>query len=183
MSPDRKKIQKIFDQINKLAIKGKDNVIEYYKLIDELIQKGEYNYLELTLYYGYFIDINIYQTIEDMRKNTWSEIVFQTNSSLSKKIKRVLDDNDVYQVSFKFYKSDDNQYLGDVLEFDKLSEDSKYYFLNKEYAKLIGTRVTYLEVNKVGATSSLIIDAELPNATEEQNLVNRYKIAVSYLIS
>jgi hypothetical protein len=47
MSPDKKKIQKIFNQIDKLAVKGKEQVYSYYKLIDDLITKGDYNYFEL----------------------------------------------------------------------------------------------------------------------------------------
>jgi hypothetical protein len=66
---------------------------------------------------------------------------------------------------------------------DQLSEDAKYYLQNKQYAKLIGTRVTYLEVTKLGATSSVIVNIENPQASEETNLVNRYKVAIDYLLS
>ena len=40
MSPDKKKVQTIFNRIDKLAAKGKDNIYEYHKLIDELVEKG-----------------------------------------------------------------------------------------------------------------------------------------------
>lgn len=183
MSPDKKKIKKISSQIDKLASKGRDYALEYYKYVDELVEKGDYNYFELALYYSYFIDITNIKSLEDVKKNTWDEILFQTNSPLSKKIKKVLDTKGVYQVSFSFYKESNNQYLGDVIEFDKLSPDSQYYLQNKQYARIIGTRVTYLEVKKVGDDSSVIIDNEIPNASEETNLVNRYKIAVDYLLS
>jgi hypothetical protein len=297
MSPDKKKVQKIFNQIDKLAVKGKEQVYSYYKLIDDLITKGDYNYFELTLFYNYKIDITKYSNIFDVKKKTWDEILFQTNSSISKKIKKVLDTKGVYQIGFDIYgdlignininvssplsstysntsssqlvsltktgnniyltTNDNNIYdidiyyakwenntpiknsiellhsisptqssathsseiptsqggtylirtkmrsqspinyrelnykvniersylLGSIVEIDRLSDDSKYYLQNKQYARLIGTKVTYLEVTKFGATSSVIINIENPQSSEETNLVNRYKVAVDYLLS
>lgn len=294
MSPDKKKIQKIFNQIDKLASKGREYVHEYHKLIDDLIEKGDYNYFELTLFYSYSLDIKDYQTLIDVKNKTWNEILFQTNSPVSKKIKRVFDTKQVYQMGFDVFSdslssvqfsisaplsssylttsstqsftlsvqsnnvyisSNDNitkyeisrcrweiedgvdkpvrdsiynmqdikvgtqssykteipttagvylitteskdsfsrynykvsvtrnTFLGQIKEIDSLSEDSKYFIQNKQFARLIGTRVTYLEVTKAGATSSFIVDTELPNSSEDTNLVNRYKIAVDYLLS
>ena len=294
MSPDKKKIQKIFNQIDKLASKGREYVHEYHKLIDDLIEKGEYNYFELTLFYSYSLDIKDYQNLIDVKNKTWNEILFQTNSPVSKKIKRVFETKQVYQMGFDVFSdslssvqfniseplssnylttsstqsftlslvsnnvyisSNDNitkyeisrckwevengvdkpvkdtiynmqdirvgtqssykteipttagvylittesrdsfsrynykvsvtrnTFLGQIKEIDTLSDDSKYFIQNKQFARLIGTRVTYLEVTKAGATSSFIIDTELPNSSEDTNLVNRYKIAVDYLLS
>ena len=297
MSPDKKKIQKIFNQIDKLAAKGKEYILEYHKLVDELIEKGDYNYFELALFYSYSIDIKDYSSLLEVKNKTWNEILFQTNSPVSRKIKRVFDNKGVYQMGFdvfsdslnsvvfeiseplstsylttsstqsislsiqnknvyissndsdisKFeisrckwdiidgvdkpvidtlYKIQDirgyvtqssyrteipttagvylittetkgidfsrlnykvsvtrNTFLGQIKEIDTLSDDSKYYLQNKQFARLIGTRVTYLEVTKFGATQSLIIQTDLPSASEDTNLVNRYKIAVDYLLS
>jgi hypothetical protein len=297
MSPDKKKIQKIFNQIDKLASKGKEQVYEYNKLIDDLVYKGDYSYFELTLFYGYQIDIRQYSNLSDVKSKTWTEILFQTNTPVSKKIKKVLDTKGVYQMGFDIYSdsinninttvsyplsstysntsstqsvsltrngnniyissNDNNVYnidvyysewennvpvpitikllqnlsatqsgtqykteipttqggtylirtqmrsrssityrelnykvqidrnykLGSILEIDQLSEDAKYYLLNKQYAKVIGARVTYLEVTKFGATSSVIVNIENPQSSEETNLVNRYKVAIDYLLS
>jgi len=183
MSPDKKKIQKIFNQIDKLATKGREQIYEYHKIIDDLISKGDYNYLELTLFYSYQIDIKDYSSITDVKNKTWEEILFQANTPVSKKIKKALDTKGVYQMGFNIFRDNNNQNLGKILEMDQLSEDAKYYLQNKQYAKLIGTRVTYLEVTKLGATSSVIVNIENPQASEETNLVNRYKVAIDYLLS
>ena len=184
MSPDRKKIQKIFNQIDRLAVKGKEQIFEYHKLIDDLISKGDYNYFELTLFYSYNININDYLNLTDIKNKTWEEILFQTNSSISKKIKKVLDTKGVYQVGFNFFKESNNVNIGKILEIDQLSDDSKYYLLNKQYARLIGLRITYLEVTKFDdyTTNSVIINTE-NYCTTENCLVNRYKIAVDYLLT
>lgn len=183
MSPEKKKIQKIFNQIDKLATKGREQIYEYHKLIDDLITKGDYNYFELSLFYNYQIDIKDYPNIVDVKNKTWDEILFQTNTSFSKKVKKVLDTKGVYQMGFNFYKTSDNDNLGTIVEIDQLSEDSKYYLQNKQYARLIGTRVTYLEATKYGATSSIVVNTENPQSSEEVNLINRYKVAIDYLLS
>jgi len=297
MSPEKKKIEKIYSQIDKLATKGKDQIYEYHKLIDDLISKGDYNYLELTLFYNYKIDIKDYSSISDVKNITWEEILFQTNTSVSKKIKKVLDTKGVYQMGFDIYSdninninitvsyplsstysntsstqsvsltrngdniyvstNDNNVYnidvyysqwennvpitntikilqnisatqsgnqykteipttqggtylirtqmrsqssityrelkykvqidrsykLGSILEIDQFSEDYNYYFQNKQFSKLIGARVTYLEVTKLGATSSIVVNIGSPQSKEEVNLVERYKAAVDYLLS
>ena len=297
MSPDKKKIEKIYSQIDKLATKGKEYIYEYHKLIDDLIIKGDYNYFEQTLYYKYNIEVADYSSVIDIKNKSWAPILFETNVPMSKKIKKLFDKKGVYQMVFDIYNdsinnlnisvssplsstysttsssqvvslsrtgnniyidtNDNNIYnidiyysqwegntpvdntikllqtisptqsvvpysteiptsqggsylirthmrsqtsiayyelnykvqiersylLGSIVEIDKLSPDSKYYLQNKQFAKIIGTKVTYLEVTKQGATSSIIVDNSTPNASEDANLLNRYKIAIDYLLS
>lgn len=183
MSPDKKKIEKIYSQVDKIATKGKEYIYEYQKLIDDLIEKGDYNYFEQTLYYKYDIDITDFPSIVDVKNKTWEGVLFQTNTSISKKIKKLFDKKGVYQMVFDIRRDSDGQNLGQIVELDQLSPDSKYYLENKQFAKVMGTRVTYLEVTKQGATSSIIVDTSIPNASEDTNLLNRYTIAVNYLLS
>lgn len=297
MSPDKKKIEKIYSQIDKLATKGKEYIYEYHKLIDDLIIKGDYNYFEQTLYYKYNIEVADYSSVIDIKNKSWAPILFQTNVPMSKRIKKLFDKKGVYQMVFDIYNdsinnlnisvssplsstysttsssqvvslsrtgnniyidtNDSNIYnidiyysqwegntpvdntikllqtisptqsvvpysteiptsqggsylirthmrsqtsiayyelnykvqiersylLGSIVEIDKLSPDSKYYLQNKQFAKIIGTKVTYLEVTKQGATSSITVDNSTPNASEDANLLNRYKIAIDYLLS
>lgn len=376
MSPDKKKIEKIYSQIDKLATKGKEYIYEYHKLIDDLIIKGDYNYFEQTLYYKYNIEVADYSSVIDIKNKSWAPILFQTNVPMSKRIKKLFDKKGVYQMVFDIYSEssnlnisigpplsptystttatqsislskinnavyltsndssiysidiyysqwegnkpmlntiqllqnisikdryewsflgattsslplvtfyspvrpylssndnikvstnvseyngisdirritndsnywyvtigkkftsfsssgslnsypissdsiyteipttqggsylirthmknqnnnlyyelnykvsiDKNSLLGQIVEIDKLSPDSKYYLQNKQFAKIIGTKITYLEVTKQGATSSIIVDNSTPNASEDANLLNRYKIAIDYLLS
>ena len=68
MNQDKKKIEKIFNKIDKLATKGKDQIQEYYKLIDEIIDKGEYSYLEQCLSKFYEISLNYYLNLFFQKK-------------------------------------------------------------------------------------------------------------------
>ena len=103
-----KKLAKINLRIEKLALKGKDNYIEYYKLVDELIQKGDYNAFEQCIYYYYGIEINDAPDINSIKKSTWNEISFQMTTPFLKKLKLIYDKNQVYQTSYDIYSLKDD---------------------------------------------------------------------------
>lgn len=113
MSSDiRKKLEKYYYKIDKLAVKGKDRIFEYYKLVDEFIDKGEFDSFNQTLYYYYEINTSIYNgDIPKLKNKTWETILFQTNSSFQKKLKSLYDSKSVYQQGFDIY-SDSVQTMG-----------------------------------------------------------------------
>lgn len=286
----RKKLEKIFNKIDSLAGKGRDNIIEYYKYIDELILKGDYGAFQETLYLFYEIDIIEATDVRFVKDNTWDEIMFQTKSTFLKKLSRLYKQRGVYQQSYDIYSEDLNnvqisisdklsstysvtgitasvslerngeiiylsitdsdiknidiyrsewidgipsnietlqsinvtqsyykteiptshgrQYLiettqidpnfvtynykvdivktpivGSIFEIEEYAQDIKYLIQNKQYARLIGERKTYLEVKKIGVTQSYIIDYDNYTFTEEQNLLKRYELALDILLS
>jgi len=93
----RKKVNKIFGQINKIAQKGKDNNLEYQKLIDDIIKKGDYSHLEICLAELYNIDPTKYKTVDDLKKSTWKNIMFDTDSAFITGLKKLYKSNNVYQ--------------------------------------------------------------------------------------
>ena len=108
MNEVKRKTKKIYSQIDKLAKKGKDHLFEYYKLVDEFINKGDYGFYEQTLYDYYNIDPVKYTSVDEIKKKTWSEILFQTNSSFQTKLKKIYDQKKVYQIGFDIYSMDLN---------------------------------------------------------------------------
>ena len=138
----RKRVDKIYKKIDLIAKKGKDNVFEYYKYIDELVDKGEYSNFELALYYNYNIDTNIYIDVEEVKKKTWKEILFQTNTSFMDKLKSMYDTRNVYQISSNIYTTgltSSSIQIGQIYEIDQYSQDAKYLNENKDFAKLMGS--------------------------------------------
>lgn len=103
MNLERQKNRKIFNQIDKLSSKGKNYVLDYYRLIDEIIAKGDYGYFESTLNEYFKIDINHYQTVQDVKKKTWDKIVLQSNDPFSKRLKKLYDRKNVYQVGYNIF--------------------------------------------------------------------------------
>jgi hypothetical protein len=287
-----KEVEKTYNRIDKIAKKGKDQVQEYYKLIDELIDNGYYESLEQCLFIFYGVDINKYPTIFALKKKSWPLILFKTSTSFSKKLKKIYDDREVYQVGFNVYQTtvgltmstpmsttysvtastqsitptlvsnniylstDDanvyqfsiskatwvdniptvigdtqniqagtssaslteipvtfgheylissysrnsttqlshyqlnykfsvetNTLIGTIKEIDTFTQESKYYLKNREFSKAMGTSKVYLDVQKTTDVYALRIEVNNPNQSADQNLLNRYKIAIDYLLS
>lgn len=182
----RKRLDKIFIKIDSIAKKGKDNVFEYYKYIDDLIGKGQYSDLEQTLYYHYNIDIVDFIDVSEVKKKTWKPILFQTNPSFSAKLKKMYDTKNVYQVSNNIYTTGTaslSVLLGQINEVDIYPEDAKYLIENKNFAKLMDSRKIYLDVHKVGSLTASQVTTNDPSLSYDQNLLNRYTTAVNILLA
>ena len=181
ISQTKKKIDKIYGQIDKIAKKGKDYVLEYYKLIDDIINKGDYAYLEQCLVYYYEIDIVNYPSVDQVKKKTWKDIRFQTVSSFSQKLYKMYQTRGVYQISFNIHSESTNVVLGQIKEVEIFNQDSKYLIENQEFAKLMGQKKAYLEVIIAGVTT--YIDNNDPSVSEDVNLLNRYALALDLLLA
>ncbi len=290
-----KKLAKIFLRIEKISLKGKINFLEYYKLVDELVDKGDYNSLEQSLYYYYGINSIEYRDVESLKKGSWEEILFQTESPFLIKLKKLLDKNSVYQLSYDIYSNDMNinvslspplsvtysstgltssfslskvgevlymnvenqnlryiniersiwstqsgiyqptftepfqeffigtysnikldvttsvlrdykitaeirstqsyavvnhqlritqqSLLGRIIEQEIFTPDANYYLENSEFAKIMRSKKTYLEVYKGDSISPEIFAYDDLSKTEDQNLLKRYELAVNFLKS
>lgn len=104
-----KKLAKIHLRIEKLALKGKNNFLEYNNLVNELVEKGDYSALEQCLFYYYGIDIINAASVESIKKSTWDEICFQTQNPFLIKLKRMYDQKSVYQVSYDIFSTDNSR--------------------------------------------------------------------------
>ena len=77
----RKKVTKIFGQINRIAQKGKDYTLDYHKLIDEIVTKGDYAHLEICLSDKYNLDPTKYRSVDELKTKNhqvrlWKEFRF-----------------------------------------------------------------------------------------------------------
>lgn len=290
-----KKLAKIFIRIEKIALKGKVNFLDYYKLVDEMVDKGEYNSFEQSIYYYYGIECVEYADVESLKEKSYKEILFQTESPFLIKLKKLLDKNAVYQLSYDVYSNDMNinislspplsptysstgltssfslskvgeeiylqvenqnlryiniersiwstqsdiyqpsftepfqeffigtysnikldvttsvlrdykitaeirgtqsyvvvnhqlritqqSLLGRIVEQEIFTPDANYYLENSEFAKIMGSKKTYLEAFKLNAISPEIFAYDDLSKTEDQNLLKRYEMAINFLKS
>ena len=290
MNPNKKKIDKIYSQIDKIASVGKDNFIEYSQYIDDSITKSDYDNLLQCLYLHYNIDIEKLHTVDDVKKKTWTQIRLLTNLSLTKKIKKLYDSKNVYQTSFDVYSEDPNfvglnlssplsvtyshatassginitrfnktlninitnnkiyeitiskaiwsdtskpsnieqfqkiiatassytleipttfdsqwlintkqkppfkelnysfkltthKHLGQIVEIDDYNEETKYYIKNRQFSRIMKTRRNFLEVYKVGATQSVILNDYDYSISDDDNMYKKYVTAINLLTS
>jgi hypothetical protein len=105
----RKAIDSIQKRLDKIALKGKDNYLEYSNYFKELSANGNYDNLLQCLYIYYLVDIEKpIININNFRKDTWKSILFKTDSSINKRIKKLYDSKKVYQTGFDVWSSDPN---------------------------------------------------------------------------
>jgi hypothetical protein len=175
----RKKLQKIYKDIDKIAKKGRDNIQEYKDYIDEIINNGDFGYLEQCLYYYYNIEIN--ENIDYVKNRTYNDILFNTHSNFLIKLKRLFQSKDIYQVGLDYYLSSNNEIIGQIVEKDLYKDYFLHYTNNRNLSNAMKERITILEVIKNGV--SIIIDDRNENISEDLNLLNRYSIAISILTS
>lgn len=288
-----KKIDSIHSRLDKIALVGKDNYLEYSNYFNDLSKNGDYDNLLQCLYIHYDINIDDIENYNTFKKGVWKSILFKTDSNINKRTKKLYDAKLVYQTGFDIYSYDTNfsaitlsnplsttysstnlskgisvtysnntinlgitnsniydivlskatwatasniptniksfqsiigltsslykleiptthdtqwlittyerpsykvlnyklninttnRYLGQIIEQGIYTDEYKYLIKNREYARITKTRKTFLEVKKYGATQSIIIDQDDLKISEDNNLYNRYVIAVNLLLS
>ena len=92
-----KKLNKIYLKIDLIAKKGDLGKLEYYQFIDELIDKGEFYLFQDVMIKKYGIDTSYIETY-NVKKKTFDQIRFQTNSKFQEDLKKFCDS---VNVSFK----------------------------------------------------------------------------------
>jgi hypothetical protein len=181
MSVYRKKVEKVYRKIDTLALVGYDNKIEYFNYIDELINNGNYSYLEEALLYYYNYDIHDKRSVNSYKDESWDVICSKTTTNHLIQIANLYKSKSIYQISYGVYDIN-NQFLGEIYEKEVNSENYEYYLKNKNYARLIGEFRTYLLIKKPNM-EDLLIDQTDTSKSEDQNLFERYKLAVDYLLN
>lgn len=118
----RKKVNKIYGQIGKIALKGKDYSLEYHRLIDQIVEKGDYAYLEMCLSDYYNIEVSKYGSVYSVKTKTWKLVLEQTDSSFISKLRSLYRSKSVYQQGQEV-RSDNASYVSNHSSGPLLAED------------------------------------------------------------
>ena len=105
---DKDKIRKIYKTIHKLALGGRNNIMEYKGLVDEVINKGDYSYFKQCLLINFNIDVIDYRSVNEMRNGTWDSICFQTLTPVQERLKSYYKSKMVYQSGYDIYSENPN---------------------------------------------------------------------------
>lgn len=178
-----RKLLKIYNKINKIATVGKDNILEYYKYINELIEKEDYSKFEQVLFIYYNYDVSKKESVDSYKLESWDIICSQTKSSFLQSLKDLYDKRRVYQQSYNIYDSETGIKLGEIIESETYTNTAKYLVKNKEYARLVNELTIHLKVNKHGETNWILIDDVDPKLSFERNLIKNYNLALDHILS
>jgi hypothetical protein len=144
----RKKVNKIYGQINKVALKGKDYSLEYHRLIDQIVDKGDYAYLEMCLSDYYNIETSRYGSVYSVKAKTWKLVLEQTDSTFISKLRSLYRNKGIYQQGQEI-RSEQANYVNYYSSGPLLAEDIT---IKRDHS----TSVTRTKYNPMPATMSQV---------------------------
>lgn len=117
----RQEVEKIYKKLDSLAQRGEDSIMDFRDYVDEILQYGQYSIFEDVVYTKYNISVRKFVSIEDLKKNLFKEIRFQTKSKFLKNLQNLYQTKKVFASGFHYYDSDTKRYLGDIQESESFS--------------------------------------------------------------
>lgn len=175
MNQIRLEIDKLYARIDKIAKGGKINFIEYYILVDNCVNTKKYDILIQTLQSKYNFN-GLDMIVENLKKDSWKEILRQTETSLQDKLYSQLKSKGVYQLGISYYKTIDRTkaYISDSTGTGSILEPI-----------VINGGVSSIKVISGGygysATASVVIEGGIGQATANPTIKGGkvYQIAIS----
>lgn len=166
----RKEYNKIVTRIENVARKGTEAVYDYRKLIDEIVDGGQFSILEDVFINQFKIDIRQFKSITDLKKETFDIVRQNTFSIFQRDLKKLFDQFGVYSNGFHFYDLSTNKYLGDIKEVEEV-ENWIAYKDQKLFQKQDEIRVINLEVTP-GVSQSIY--SAIPPFENDPTKIIRY---------
>lgn len=157
-----KEIQKIYLRIDKIAKGGKENFLQYYSLIDEYIKKGSWDMFKQCLYLSYGVSVDDLSS-DSVKKETWSKILFKTNTTLQDQKYSLFKRNGIYNQGLGYYLEGTNptRKLGEIKEIVEYVNPNDYQ--SHRNANILTQKRTYLEVT----VNQIISDSFLDNLVSD----------------
>ena len=181
------KVKKIYNNINRIAQGGKDNVFDYYLYVDKIVKDGDYGLFLDTLSQYYEINAANMKTVNIVKKSSWPIILNNTYSYFQVGLYNLYNTNGVYQLGLNIYRSTDNLNLGEIHSNSFITDVATYsnsvtYVLNNEFAQSIKIKKTDLTVITYNPTASTILDEDDASKSYEDNLLAKYSLAINILL-
>jgi hypothetical protein len=140
-----REIQKIYKRIDKIAKEGRENYLQYYELIDEYIRKGNWNQFKQCLYLSYGLEVDDF-TADDVKKKTWTKVLFKTNTTLQDQKYSLFRVNGIYNQGLGYFLEGTNptRKLGEIKEIFQSKNPNDYQ--THRNSSILDVKKTSLEV-------------------------------------
>jgi hypothetical protein len=149
----RQEVERIYQNLNKLAKDGDLAIQDYYQYIDDLIDEGKYQMLSDVLITKYKIDLGEFWSIQDFKKNSFKKIKNKTISNTQIELNELFKEKSVYCMGKHFYNSTNYRYLGDIVEVNPEYQSGLYLLDVRPWQSL------ETNLNVVRGSSSSIFDS------------------------
>lgn len=127
------------------------------------------------------LPINV-EILQNINVGTQSSIPTQIPVTHSREyLVKTYERNNFLELNYKLDIVKDN-IIGQIREIDTYTANAKYYLQNQQYARIIGEVIYYLEVTDLNGVTTLI-DEDDPSLSFDQNLLNRYNLAINILLA
>jgi hypothetical protein len=150
----KREIDRIYKKIDTLAQMGDDSIMEFRNYIDEISNSGNYYILIDVLETKYKIDTEKFRTVEDLKKESFKTIKFNTKSKTLINLSKLFQSKNVYNQGYHFYDQTTNRYLGDIYEIEAVGDPSNLSIFNKKLKEKISTTELYYIQVVIGDISS-----------------------------
>lgn len=149
----RQQIEKIYKKLESLSQRGEDAYMDFREYVDEIVINSYYSIFDDVILTKYNISIKKYNSLEDLKKELFKEIRFQTKSKFIKSLSNLYTSKKVYCNGYHFYDLDTNKFLGDVRE-KEIVKDSIYVYQDERLKQRINSTETYYLEVTIGLSSS-----------------------------
>ena len=138
MSNYKTKYKLIYDKLTDIASIGKDNYLEFYTYINEIIENNEYSIFEDLVDEKYNMNIKKLSDISTFRDTLWYRIVEKAQPLLSTYLSNIYKLNNLYQNSTLLFKDKIilNKIADESLKNDDLIDIKFYDKKNKPYLNI-----------------------------------------------
>jgi subtilisin-like proprotein convertase family protein len=151
------KISKIYTKIDRIARSGRDYFMDYKKYVDELISKGDYDYLLMCLETLYDIDTRVYRNVSELKNRTWETILEKTTSSFVERLRKLYKSKGIYQQGNQLRSDSDGNVILSVSNtldsnYAIVATSSKIEFTRKDdviNVDIIDSNLFNIDISKV----------------------------------
>ena len=179
----KKDVDKVYQQIDKIAKLGSENYQQYYDFIDDIVTRQQYGLFTEVLLIKYNFESKNYLSVSDLRSNSWKHILHKTTTSFQDAKYNLLNKNNTYQIGLTYYNNNTNLIIGTISEvYTYGASISKFGYTADQYQKLIENKTSYLSVVKLGVSQSVTFSSWNSSQSYDKNLLNLYQQAITYLI-
>lgn len=108
-------VEKYYNLIDAIAKKGVDEIYNYTKFLDEMVNNGNYGIMVDVFYQYYGLRVRDY-SFDEFKTISYKYVSEQTSTYFQKNLKTYMDKKNIYAIGQNYFRN--YTYLGDIIGYD-----------------------------------------------------------------